>query len=114
LDRDAVRRACERAEREEALVITMAWGFANTGYGPHRVQKILATDGLADRLVTVLRALRQRGPVEAYSLLAGKCHITGLGPAFGAFSTIVSLVPARADEERQSPRSFSANASRSR
>jgi hypothetical protein len=54
LDRATVRRSCERAEPHEALVITMAWGFAKTGYGLHRVQKMLATDGLHDRLATVL------------------------------------------------------------
>lgn len=83
LDRATVRRACERAEPHEALVTTMAWGFAKTGYGPYRVQKMLATDGLHDRLATVLRALDARGPLEAYGLLGGACRIVELGPAFG-------------------------------
>lgn len=83
LDRATVRRKCERAEPHEALVITMAWGFAKTGYGPYRVRKMLATDGLHERLASVLGALNQRGPIEAYRLLGGACRIMGLGPAFG-------------------------------
>jgi Putative 8-oxoguanine DNA glycosylase OGG-like protein len=83
LDRATVRRACERAEPHEALVTTMAWGFAKTGYGPHRVQKMLLTDGLHDRLATVLHALDELGPLEAYRLLGGACRIVELGPAFG-------------------------------
>jgi len=83
LDRATVRQACAGVEPHEALVVTMAWGFAKTGYGPHRVQKMVATEGLHGRLATVLRALDEQGALEAYRLLGGACRIVELGPAFG-------------------------------
>lgn len=83
LDRSTVRAACGSVEPREALVLTMVWGFAGTGYGPHRVQKMLATDDLHDRLASVLRVLYTRGPLEAYRLLGDGSRVVQLGPAFG-------------------------------
>lgn len=68
----------------DAFLVTMAWGYGNVGYGPHRTSSILSgTPDAADRLHTVAETLAADGPVAAYARLGGDCRLHGLGPSFG-------------------------------
>ncbi|MFE1272889.1 hypothetical protein [Streptomyces sp. NPDC058758] len=76
----AVREAVERSRWCEALVASYVWGQGRTGYGPHRLQEILAEPGAADVLAASGSALREEGAVAAYRVLYKR--LRGLGPAF--------------------------------
>lgn len=88
LDRDVVRTVGASAavgprQAVEAFVATMAWGFGGVGYGPHRTARMLAQVATPGALVTVARAIKAHGAIDAYEHLATDARIRGLGPAFG-------------------------------
>lgn len=84
------RTTDERAHGILTLFLwSQIWGYGPTGYGPHRVARIL--DGTTRRVPSVsarealtscYETLLDRGPVEAYSLMANKYWVRGFGPAF--------------------------------
>lgn len=89
LDRRAVRAAVlgalGRGDALAAFLPVMAWGYGRVGYGPHRVQQMLAPgERAAAQKLAEAASVAQRGdPVEAYRLLDGRCRLDMLGPAFG-------------------------------
>ncbi len=81
-----------------ALLVTMAWGYGRLGYGPFRVQRILATTPDAgERLQRAACELLDRGPVPAYRRLGdhGRSELPFLGPAFGTKFLYFCLPPGR-------------------
>ncbi|MFE7268908.1 hypothetical protein ACFU9B_44670 [Streptomyces sp. NPDC057592] len=74
------RQAVQGCRWSEALVASYVWGQGRTGYGPHRIKKILAEPDIADALAKSCSALRKDGAVAAYRVLYGS--VRGLGPAF--------------------------------
>lgn len=89
LDRGAVRAAVvdalARGDALAAFLPVMAWGYGRVGYGPHRVEKMLAPGEhlAAQKLAEAASVARQGDPVGAYRLLGGPCRLDRLGPAFG-------------------------------
>lgn len=88
LDRSAVDRAVRALPESEegvrsALVIIMAWGFGDNGYGRHRVSQILSSPDAARNLLEATRAVRESGPIAGYTTLAGSARVKHLGPSFG-------------------------------
>ncbi|MBB5936086.1 8-oxoguanine DNA glycosylase OGG fold protein [Streptomyces zagrosensis] len=75
-----VRDAVARGEWLTALVAPYVWGQGTVGYGPHRLQEILADPATADALALASAALHAKGAVAAYGVLDGA--VKGLGPAF--------------------------------
>ena len=74
------RGALEHGDCSRALVASYVWGQGGTGYGPHRLRRILAEPGVDDTLSGTAATLREKGAVEAYGELRGA--VKGLGPAF--------------------------------
>jgi hypothetical protein len=69
-----------------AFLTAMVWGYGWVGYGPFRVQRILAaTPDAPGRLQDAAGELTRGGPMRAYRLLGdrGVGHLRWLGPAFG-------------------------------
>ncbi|MER5493776.1 hypothetical protein [Streptomyces sp. NPDC002490] len=77
---EAVRDAVGRGAWAEALVASYVWGQGRTGYGPHRLEAVLAEPGAEEALGAAVAELRERGAVAAYRGLRGT--VRGLGPAF--------------------------------
>jgi hypothetical protein len=76
----ALQDAAAREDWAEALVASYVWGQGRTGFGPHRLEEILASSGLADALKGAAAVLLQQGAVAAYQIMDGA--VKGLGPAF--------------------------------
>jgi hypothetical protein len=91
LSRPAVRLFSRSAATDpqaalRAFLVTMTWGYGRLGYGPFRVQRILATTPeTGERLQQAARELLDHGPVQAYRRLGdhGIGQLPFLGPAFG-------------------------------
>lgn len=90
LDRAAVELAVNPLPETEpgavsAFFVVMAWGFAETNYGPYRVSRMLSSTGptAPARLLQATHAVRRDGPSAAYRTLASAARIKYLGPAFG-------------------------------
>ena len=91
LGRAVVRSFCTEAATSpeaalRAFLATMVWGYGRVGYGPFRVERILAaTPDAGVRLQNAAGELADSGPVHAYTLLGddGVGQLPGLGPAFG-------------------------------
>ena len=89
LDRHAVRAAVAgalaRGDALAAVLPVMAWGYGRVGYGPHRVEQMLAPgESVAAESSPEAASVAQRGDaVAAYCLLGGSCRLDMLGPAFG-------------------------------
>jgi hypothetical protein len=92
LDRSGIRSACADASEspeaaEAAFIVALAWGFGTSvGYGPWRINRILATNRrAAARLQAVAKALGTGGASAAYGRLSNDadCRLRFLGPAFG-------------------------------
>ncbi|MEE1820348.1 hypothetical protein PUR59_35720 [Streptomyces sp. SP18ES09] len=90
---DAVREAVRDGRWAEALAVPYAWGHGGTGYGPHRLRKILAAPHAPRALAEAASVLGEDGPVEAYRVLRGA--VKGLGPAF--FTKFLYFVDQAAD-----------------
>ncbi|GAA2837246.1 hypothetical protein GCM10010441_72030 [Kitasatospora paracochleata] len=76
----AVGAAAGRGAWAEALVASYVWGQGRTGYGPHRLGRILAEPRTEDRLARAAGTLLDRGAVAAYREVDRA--VKGLGPAF--------------------------------
>lgn len=91
LDRTAVRHACVHAavsstDAERAFLAVMAWGYGRVGYGPFRVQRVLAAAPAAGAQLQAAASSAAHGrPVEAYGCQGdhGTARLPHLGPAFG-------------------------------
>lgn len=91
LSRPQLRQSCQDAADSPAAALrafltVMAWGYGRVGYGPFRVQRILASVPDPGRCLQVAAAeLVRSGPTAAYALLGdnGVPRLPGLGPAFG-------------------------------
>ncbi|MGW4705283.1 8-oxoguanine DNA glycosylase OGG fold protein, partial [Streptomyces sp. NPDC004285] len=90
---DAVREAVRGGRWTEALAVPYAWGHGGTGYGPHRLRKILAAPHAPRVLAEAASVLGEGGAVEAYRVLRGA--VKGLGPAF--FTKFLYFVDQAAD-----------------
>lgn len=90
LSRDIVRNVCGSCSAGtqgaiDAFVVSMAWGYADSGYGVWRTQQVLSQGG-ANAGVALDQARRlvvEQGPLAGYEQLAGPGRLEGLGPAFG-------------------------------
>jgi hypothetical protein len=91
LSRPLLRQSCQDAADSPAAALTafltvMAWGYGRVGYGPFRVQRIVASVPDPGRCLQAAAAtLVRSGPTAAYALLGdnGVPRLPGLGPAFG-------------------------------
>lgn len=90
LSREVVRNACGNCSADvqgaiDAFVVSMAWGYADSGYGVWRTQQVLSQGG-ANAGVALDHARRlvvEQGPLAGYEQLAGTGRLNRLGPAFG-------------------------------
>jgi hypothetical protein len=76
-----VRSDSDRAM--ELFIGTMAWGYAEAGYGPGRIRRLI--EGLGDPAAAVKAAfdsVERLDPVEGYKSLMVEHHLHGLGPSF--------------------------------
>ena len=78
----------DRAVQRDAFIATMVWGYGRVGYGPSRVERIMAQPGFEDQLADVTRiALEQGGPAAFEHIRqqrkTGAGCLKHLGAAFG-------------------------------
>ncbi|MFL0424446.1 hypothetical protein ACH0AC_01515 [Micrococcus luteus] len=79
----------DRAVQRDTFIAAMVWGYGRVGYGPSRVERIMAQPGFEDQLADVTRiALEQGGPAAFEHIRqqrkTGAGCLEHLGAAFGA------------------------------
>ncbi|MGH9121576.1 MAG: hypothetical protein ACRDYC_06470 [Acidimicrobiales bacterium] len=67
----------------ELFLATMAWGFGNTGYGPSRVAKMLATPDVEQKIARIVEVVQVQGAGLGWWALLEGHKIQSLGMAFG-------------------------------
>ena len=56
----------DRAVQRDAFIAAMVWGYGRVGYGPSRVERIMAQHGFEEQLADVTRiTLEQGGPASS-------------------------------------------------
>jgi hypothetical protein len=88
IDRVAVRSVCAKAgvnekAAQQALLVTLVWGYGWVGYGPQRADAMLLAPDAAGRLRAVAKIAANEGAIAAYCSLGHENRIKGLGPSFG-------------------------------
>lgn len=78
----------DRAAQRDAFIATMVWGHGRVGYGPSRVERIMAQPGFEEQLADVTRiTLEQGGPAAFEHIRQQRKSMAGclkhLGAAFG-------------------------------
>lgn len=78
----------DRAAQRDAFIVTMVWGYGRVGYGPSRVERIMAQPGFEDQLADVTRITLEQGGPAAFEHIrqqrkSGAGCFKHLGAAFG-------------------------------
>ena len=80
--------AKDRAAQRDAFIAAMVWGYGRVGYGPSRVERIMAQPGFEEQLADVTRITLEQGGPAAFEHIrqqrkSGAGCLTHLGAAFG-------------------------------
>lgn len=78
----------DRAVQRDAFIAAMVWGYGRVGYGPSRVERIMAQPGFEEQLADVTRITLEQGGPAAFEHIrqqrkSGAGCLKHLGAAFG-------------------------------
>ena len=78
----------DRAVQRDAFIAAMVWGYGRVGYGPSRVERIMAQPGFEEQLADVTRITLEQGGPAAFEHIrqqrkSGVGCLKHLGAAFG-------------------------------
>ncbi|ODQ94441.1 nucleoside triphosphate pyrophosphohydrolase [Mycolicibacterium holsaticum] len=65
------------------FLMAMVWGYRPKDYGPHRTKAVLAQEGAADNIATIVDATRTEGAAAGWRALLRTHKIKGLNMSFG-------------------------------
>jgi hypothetical protein len=65
------------------FLLAMAWGFAEVGYGPYRVERVLAQQHAADKICHIVSETQTKGAGAGWTALLDTHRIEGMNLSFG-------------------------------
>jgi hypothetical protein len=65
------------------FLLAMAWGFAEVGYGPYRVEQVLAQQDAEDKIGHIVSETRTKGASAGWTALLASHRIKGMNMSFG-------------------------------